>query len=165
MKIPGSTREEVKGASATRESTYKNVSEARESKMPGGSSVRSLPKRFLKAARNEFDHYSGLPKSHVSLVTTTRALTSTLHTRKLRCQMQQNWPSSSIEQRLYPAASRWAKANEEKENIRLEDGGSKRCLRNPRKCVQKCQRSQRVEDARWQLCQFIATEKSESNKK
>ena len=48
-------------------------------------------------------------------------------TRKLHCQMQQNWPSSSMEQRLYLAPSCWAKAGEEEEeeNIRLKKEGSR----------------------------------------
>ena len=69
--------------------------------MPGDSSVRSLKPSCLKAGRNEIDKYSGMAQSHASLPTTTRALISTLCTRKLHCQMQQNWPSSSIEHRLY----------------------------------------------------------------
>ena len=54
-KISGSKRKETKNVSATSESTYNNVSGARESKMPGGSSVRSLELRSLKAARNEIN--------------------------------------------------------------------------------------------------------------
>ena len=54
-KISSSRREGTKDVSATNQSTYKSVSEARESKMPGGSSVRSLPKRFLNATRDEID--------------------------------------------------------------------------------------------------------------
>ena len=54
-KISGSRREETKNVSATSQSTYKSSSEARESKMPGGSSVRSLSSRSLKATRNEVD--------------------------------------------------------------------------------------------------------------
>ena len=79
--------------------------------------------------------------------------------------MQQNWPSSSIEQRLYLAASRWAKAREEEETIRLKEGGNKRCLRNQPKYIQECQRGQGVEDARRQFCQVSFTETPESNKK
>ena len=110
--------------------------------------------------------YSGLAQSHASLPTTTRALISTLCTRKLHCQMQQNRPSSSIEQRLYLAAPRWAKANEEEEkNIRLKGGRNKRCLRNQPKYVQICQQSQGVEDASRQLCQLVKPEVSETNKK
>ena len=110
--------------------------------------------------------YSGLAQSHASLpITTTRALVSTLGSRNLHCQMQQNRPSSSIEHRLYLAASFRAKANKEEESIMLKEAGNKRCLRNQRKYVHKCQQSQGVEDARRQLCQVITTEKSESNKK
>ena len=110
--------------------------------------------------------YSGLAQSHASLPTTTRALISTLCTRKLHCQMQQNRPSSSIEQRLYLAASRWAKANEEEEeNIRLKGRRNKRCLRNQPKYVQFRQRKQGVEDASRQLCQLITKKISESSKK
>ena len=85
--------------------------------------------------------------------------------------MQQNWPSPFIEQRLYLAASRWAKTSEEEEeeeeeeNIRLKVGGNKRCLGNQRKFVQKYQRSQGAEDPRWQPCEVIGAETSESNKK
>ena len=43
----------TKDVSATNQSTYNRVSEARESKMPGDSSVRSLDSRVLKATRNE----------------------------------------------------------------------------------------------------------------
>ena len=109
--------------------------------------------------------YSWLSQSYAPLPITTRALIPTLRTRKSHCQRQQNWPSSSIEQRLYLATSRWAKASEEEENIRLEERGNKRCLHNQRKYVQKTQRSQRVEDARRQLCQIIVIESSESSKK
>ena len=65
--------------------------------------------------------YLGLAQSHASLptTTTTKALVSTLSTRKLHCQVQQNWSSSTIEHKLYRAASCWAKASEEEENIRL----------------------------------------------
>ena len=108
--------------------------------------------------------YSGLTQSHALSLTTTRALTSTLRTRKLHCQMQQNWPSSFIEQELYLAASCWAKANEEEENIRLKEERNKRYLRNQRKYIQRFQQSQGVEDARRQLCQVIEIETSESSK-
>ena len=47
--------QETKDVSATNESTYKNVSKARESKMPGSSSVRSLNERSLNATRDEID--------------------------------------------------------------------------------------------------------------
>ena len=47
--------EQTKYVSATNETTYNCVSKARESKMPGSSSVRSLPERLLKAARDEID--------------------------------------------------------------------------------------------------------------
>ena len=83
--------------------------------MPGGSSVRSLKPRSLKVARNEIDKYSRLAQSHASLPTTTRALVSTLRTRKLYCPRQKNWPSSFIEQKLNLAAPRWARVNEEEE--------------------------------------------------
>ena len=92
-------------------------------------------------------------------------LFSTLRTWNLCCQMQQNWPSPSMEQRLYLAASCWANANEEEENIKLKEERSKRCLCNQRKYVQKCQRSQGVKDARRQLCQDAKIEFSESSKK
>ena len=73
---------------------------------------------------------------------------------------QKNRPSSSIEHKLYLAASHWAGVRKE-ENIRLKEGGNKRCLRNQPKYVQKCKRSQGVEDARRQLYQEIETEISE----
>ena len=76
-----------------------------------------------------------------------------------------NWSNSSIDHRLYLALSRWAKANEGEENIRLEEGGNKRCLHNQPKYVQLFQQSQGIEDARRQLCQVIETEISESNKR
>ena len=47
--------EKKKDVSATNESTYNRISEVRESKMPGGSSVRSLKSRSLKATRDEID--------------------------------------------------------------------------------------------------------------
>ena len=47
--------QETKGVSATNESTYNFASEARESKMPSGSSFRSLKRRSLKAIRDEID--------------------------------------------------------------------------------------------------------------
>ena len=46
---------ETKDASVTNENTYKRVSKVRESKMPVGSSVRSLVLRSLKATRYEID--------------------------------------------------------------------------------------------------------------
>ena len=51
-KISGWRREKIKDIPANSESTYKNVNEARELKMPGSSSVRSFPLRFLKATRS-----------------------------------------------------------------------------------------------------------------
>ena len=109
--------------------------------------------------------YSGLAQSHASLPTTdTRALTSTLCTRKLHCRMQRNWPSSSIEHKLHLVASHWARMRKE-ENIRMEEGGNKRYLRNQRKYVQSCQRSQGVKDAKRQLCQVVGLEISESSKR
>ena len=105
--------------------------------MPGGSSDRSFLRSFLKATRNGIGKYSGLAQSHASLPITTRALTSTLRTTKLHCKMQQNWPSSPIEHMLYLTTSRWVTMTEQEENIRLEETGNKRCLRNQRKYVQK----------------------------
>ena len=71
--------------------------------------------------------YSRLAQSHASLPIVTRALSSTLCTRKLYCQTQQNLPSSSIEQRLYLAASRWAKAKKKKKKKKKKKiSGSKR---------------------------------------
>ena len=46
-------REGPKDVSTTNETTYKNVSKAKESKMPGGSSVSSLSGRSLKATESE----------------------------------------------------------------------------------------------------------------
>ena len=54
-RISGSRREETKDVSIASESTYNSVSEARESKMPAGSSVRSLLRRNLKTIRNEIN--------------------------------------------------------------------------------------------------------------
>ena len=48
-------RQGTKNVSATRESTYNFVSEVRESKMPGDSSVKLLGPRLLKATGNEID--------------------------------------------------------------------------------------------------------------
>ncbi len=112
-------------------------------------------------------NYSGLAQSYASLPIATRALIPTLRIRKLHCQRQQTWSSSLMKQRFYLAASCWAKASEEEEeeNIRPKETGNKRCLHNQRKYVQNTQRSQGVEYARRQLCQVIATENSESNKK
>ena len=53
--MSGSKRKKVKDVSATGESSYKNVSEVRELKMPDGSSVRPLELRPLEEARNEID--------------------------------------------------------------------------------------------------------------
>ena len=47
--------EGAKDVSTANEITYNNTSKARESKMPGGSSVRSLSSSSLDAARNEID--------------------------------------------------------------------------------------------------------------
>ena len=44
--------EETTGVSATNKSTYNSFSKVRESKMSGGSSVRSLKPRSLKPTRN-----------------------------------------------------------------------------------------------------------------
>ena len=55
IKLDQGGREGTTDASVTNQSTYKNVSEARESKIPGGSSVRSLNPRSLKATRDEID--------------------------------------------------------------------------------------------------------------
>ena len=96
--------------------------------------------------------HSESAQSHASLPTTIRALISAFRTRKLRCQMQQSWPSSNIDHKLYLATSRWAKANEEKEDMRLKEEGNERCRRNQRKHVQKHQRSQRAKGASRQLC-------------
>ena len=48
-------KQKTKDVSAISESTYNSVSEASESKMPGGSSVRLLSRRSLKAATDEID--------------------------------------------------------------------------------------------------------------
>ena len=48
-------REGTKDVSTTNQSTYNSFNKARESKMPGGSSVRSLNLKSLKATRNEID--------------------------------------------------------------------------------------------------------------
>ena len=55
IKLDEGGREGTKDVSATNQSTYNRVSEARESKMPGGSSVSSLKSRSLKATRDEID--------------------------------------------------------------------------------------------------------------
>ena len=64
---------------------------------------------FWKQQETKSIKHSWLAQSHASLPTTTRALTSTLRTRKLHCQMQQNWQNLTIEHKHYLAASHWAK--------------------------------------------------------
>ena len=55
--------------------------------MPGGSEVSSLLLIDLRATRAKIDKYSGLTHSHAPLsIIITRALISTLYTRKLHCQ-------------------------------------------------------------------------------
>ena len=109
--------------------------------------------------------YSGLAQSHALSPTAIRALIPTPCTRNFaRSKLENNWPSSSIEQELYLAAFRWARVKKE-ENVRLEETGNKTCLCNQRKYVQKSQRNQGVEDIGRQLCQVIDTESSESDKK
>ena len=54
-KVSGSRKEETKDVSATNENTYNCISEARESKMPSGSSERSFDPRSLKVTRDEVD--------------------------------------------------------------------------------------------------------------
>ena len=48
-------RQETKDVSATNKSTYNPVSKARESKIPGGSSVSPLKPRSLKATACQID--------------------------------------------------------------------------------------------------------------
>ena len=48
-------REGTKDVSATNENTYNSSNKVRESKMPGGSSVRLLKSISLKATRDEID--------------------------------------------------------------------------------------------------------------
>ena len=55
IKLDKGGREGTKDVSVTNESTYNCVSKARESKMPGSSSVRSLKSISLKATRDEID--------------------------------------------------------------------------------------------------------------
>ena len=55
IKLDEGGREGTTDVSATNQSTYNTCSKARESKMPGGSSVRSLGPRSLKATRDEID--------------------------------------------------------------------------------------------------------------
>ena len=55
IKLDEGGREGTTDVSATNQSTYKFLNKARESKMPGGSSVRSLKSRSLKATRDEID--------------------------------------------------------------------------------------------------------------
>ena len=55
IKLDEGGREGTTDVSATNQSTYKSLNKARESKMPGGSSVRSLKSRSLKATRDEID--------------------------------------------------------------------------------------------------------------
>ena len=60
IKVPGSRKEGTKDVSATNENTYNKVRKANESKMLGGSSVRPLLSRFLKATRDEIDRTVGI---------------------------------------------------------------------------------------------------------
>ena len=58
-KISGSRRKRARegtgDVSATSKSTYKKVSKANESKMPGGSSVRPINPRSLKPTRSKIE--------------------------------------------------------------------------------------------------------------
>ena len=56
-----------------------------------------------------------------------------------------------MEQRLYLAASRWAKANEEEEKYQAQGARKQRMPNNQQKYVQYLQRSQGVEEVRLQL--------------
>ena len=143
-------KQETEDVSAIRESTYISFSEVRGLKMPGGSPVRLLPRSCLETTRNEIDQVFRVGSISCLIVPhhhhTTRALIPIPRPRKFHDQIKKtNFPSSSIGQRLYLAASRRARVKKE-ENNRLEEGGDKRCLHRLRKCVQFCQRSQRVED-------------------
>ena len=75
-KISSSRRERekegTKDVSATNKSTYKNVSETRESKMPSSSSVRSLKSISLKEPRDEIDQI--VRDGSILRPTTTREL-------------------------------------------------------------------------------------------
>ena len=64
--------EGAKDVSATNKGTYKDVSKARESKIPSGSSGRSFKSRFLKATRDEIDQI--VRDGSISRPTTTREL-------------------------------------------------------------------------------------------
>ena len=106
-------KEGAKNVSATDKSTYNSVSKARESKMPSGSSDRSLNLRNLKPARNEIEKkekkkkYSVLAQSHAPLATTTRTLIPTPSTAKLH---GRNRARKQLLKLIYRAqASQWAR--------------------------------------------------------
>ena len=125
-------RQETKDVSTTSERTYKNVTKARESKMPAGSSVRSLPASCLKETRNEIDQVfrawlnltSHCPPPPLELWSQASALESCI----AKCN-KINWPSSTTGHKLCRAVSHWA---------RMRKQGNKKCLRNQPKYVQNC---------------------------
>ena len=126
-KMPGWKRQETKDVSPTGESTYKNVSEARESKMPGGSCDRKLSSRSLKATRVEIDQIFRVGPTPCPLPPPLPEPWFQLPALEIcPARLNKDQSSSSIEQRLYLAASRWAMANEEEENVRLEEAGKKK---------------------------------------
>ena len=121
-------RQETKDVSTTSERTYKNVTKARESKMPAGSSVRSLPASCLKETRNEIDQVfrawlnltSHCPPPPLELWFQASALESGMA--KLNKKKKRNSP---IEQRLYLAASHWIRVKKQ-QSIRLEEKGARK---------------------------------------
>ena len=125
--MPGWKRQETKDVSPTGESTYKNVSEARESKMPGGSCDRKLSSRSLKATRVEIDQIFRVGPTPCPLPPPLPEPWFQLPALEIcPARLNKDQSSSSIEQRLYLAASRWGMANEEEENVRLEEAGKKK---------------------------------------
>ena len=57
--------------------------------MPGGSSVRLLLSRSLKATRNKIEKYSGLAQSYAPLPIATRALIPTRRTKRSHGQIKE----------------------------------------------------------------------------
>ena len=104
-KISSSRREGAKVISVTNKSTYNSVSKARESKIPDGSSVRSLKSRSLKATRD------GIDQIVRAVLTLTPHFPPRLESCMTKSNKKTNCSSSFIKQR-HPSC--WARANEKK---------------------------------------------------
>lgn len=121
--------------------------------MSGGSSDRPSSLRSLKTIRSEIDRVFKVGSTSCPIALHRRGFDlSSSHSKvarsnKRKRERKREGRNSSVEQKFYLAASRWAKVNEE-ENIRLEVGqGNKTSLSKQCKYVQKFQQSQRVEGA------------------